>query len=105
MTGKYLSLIIEYARAKTHAVTPEPQENTTLFDEIFSKFLLKTSLISFLFLKVLSGFINRLKGIQVEFFIFPLLKPTLGSFTSPLNLSKLRASIRLNLLLQILKTR
>ena len=29
MTGRYLLFTWEYASAKTHAVIPEPQENTT----------------------------------------------------------------------------
>ena len=47
-------------------------------------------------LKVLSLLRQRLKGIQNEFLIFPLLKPFLGSGIFPSNLSLLLASITLN---------
>ena len=55
---------------------------------------------SFLLLNVLSSFKQRLKGIQKEFFILPLLKPFLGSGTFPSNLSLLLASITLNFFYQ-----
>ena len=53
MVGEYLSLIIEYARPKTDAVIPDPQENTTLFSSIIP-ILANFSFIIFFSKKVLS---------------------------------------------------
>ena len=92
MEGKYLSLIIEYARLKTAAVIPEPQENTT-FSLFIIPVLANFSLTRFFSIKVLSsGFISSLKGKQDEFSIEPLLTPGLGSFSKPKNLFLFLAS-------------
>ena len=62
MTGLYLLSIKEYASAKTAAVTPEPQENTTFEEKSLFKTDLKTFTNSFLDLKVLSFFRSSLNG-------------------------------------------
>ena len=61
MTGLYLLSIKEYASAKTAAVTPEPQENTT-FDE---KSLFKTDLKIF----TNSFFVDKAFQSQLSFLI------------------------------------
>ena len=62
MTGLYLLSIKEYASAKTAAVTPEPQENTTFDEKSLFKTDLKIFTNSFLDLKVLSFFRSSLNG-------------------------------------------
>ena len=101
MTGLYLLSIKEYASAKTEAVTPEPHENTTFDEKSCFKTDLKISNNSSLDLNVLSFSINCLNGKHKEFGIDPLLKPFLGSFSFPSNLSLLLASRILNSLLII----
>ena len=96
MTGLYLLSIKEYASAKTAAVTPEPQENTTFDEKSLFKTDLKIFTNSFLDLKVLSFFRSSLNGKHNELGIEPLLNPFLGSFSFPSNLSLLLASRTLN---------
>ena len=96
MTGLYLLSIKEYASANTEAVTPEPHENTTFDVKSCFKTDLKISNNSSLDLNVLSFSINCLNGKHKEFGIDPLLKPFLGSFSFPSNLSLLLASRTLN---------
>ena len=101
MVGEYLSLIIEYARAKTAAVIPDPHENTTLFSSNIPTSL-NFFFIKCLFLKVLSFLLIRsANGRQYEFLIDPLLRPVLGSFSRPKNLFLLLASTTLNFLSKI----
>ena len=96
MTGKYLSLIKEYARLKTVAVIPEPHENTILFSFLIP-ICKNFSLIRFFSKNVLLfRLISSSKGKQCESWIEPLFKPGLGSFSSPKNLFLLLASTTLN---------
>ena len=100
MTGRYLVLTKEYARAKTQAVTPEPHEKTGLllwFCKIFWNNWFKFSTL----LNEWSSFMISAKGRQKELGIEPLLTFFLGSGTFPSNLSLLRASITVNSFLEI----
>jgi hypothetical protein len=90
-------LINEYAKAKTVAVTPDPQVNT-IFLSLMSVIIDLNLLINIFFFKnsLLFLFMQFLNGRHKEFLIEPDLTFFLGSTSLPSNLSLLLASIILN---------
>ena len=78
-------------------MTPDPHEKTILDEFSIPKISENIFFNSFLSLKVLfSVFIKSLKGKHWDLGIDPLFKLDLGSFSKPLNLALLLASINLN---------
>ena len=85
--------IILIAVSTIQAVTPEPHELIVIF--VVSMFLSLKIYASSLsdFIEPSSALISSWKGTLTEPEMWPLLRPGLGSFTSPLNLGGALASV------------